>query len=143
MGQILRTVSSLYKQALQMRIDAARAALAAGYRHIDCASMYKNQALVGEGLREFLDSGRRGELFITSKIWNDEHRPDALRRAPMWTPSILAVIVHAVLFCAKSKHAHYAVKLGSDNRLLLAVLSSCSTMRVSAGLKAVLRSSQP
>ena len=59
----------------------ARVALAAGYRHIDCAACYKNQALVGEGLRDFLGSGRRGELFITSKVWNDEHRPDALRRA--------------------------------------------------------------
>ena len=61
--------------------------------------MYKNQALVGEGLREFLGSGRRGELFITSKIWNDEHRPDALRRALCGLLIIFAVVVHATLFC--------------------------------------------
>ncbi len=36
--------------------------------------------MVGEGLRGFLEGGRRGELFITSKIWNDEHRPALLRR---------------------------------------------------------------
>ena len=60
--------------------------------------MYKNQALVGEGLRECLGSGRRGELFITSKIWNDEHRPDALRRALCGLLIILAVVVHAALF---------------------------------------------
>ncbi|KAK9825868.1 hypothetical protein WJX81_006636 [Elliptochloris bilobata] len=61
--------------------DAVRAALDAGYRHIDCAAFYKNQALVGEGLRGFTGGGRRGELFVTSKIWNDEHRPDALRKS--------------------------------------------------------------
>jgi hypothetical protein len=62
-------------------LPARRAALEAGYRHIDCAAFYKNQAMVGEGLRGFLEGGRRGELFITSKIWNDEHRPALLRRA--------------------------------------------------------------
>lgn len=88
-----------------MRIAAARAALAAGYRHIDCAACYKNQALVGEGLRDFLGSGRRGELFITSKIWNDEHRPDALRRAPVWSANHVCdtSACNAVLCGAKVK----------------------------------------
>ena len=87
----------MLKQALLICIAAARAALAAGYRHIDCAAMYKNQALVGEGLREFLGSGRRDELFITSKIWNDEHRPGALRRALSVLPTRFAVVMHEAL----------------------------------------------
>lgn len=33
------------------------------------------QALVGEGLAEFIKSGSREELFITSKVWQTEHRP--------------------------------------------------------------------
>ena len=45
-----------------------RAALEAGYRHFDCASCYGNEDKVGAGLREFMTSGRRGELFITSKV---------------------------------------------------------------------------
>jgi 2,5-diketo-D-gluconate reductase A len=54
----------------QLRSDRARdavlAALAAGYRHIDTATMYKNEEAVGEAVR---DSGLdRGELFITTKI---------------------------------------------------------------------------
>lgn len=70
-----------YAAVFETRACVGRAALEAGYRHIDCASLYKNQELVGEGLREFLADGGRGELFITSKIWNDEHRSALLRRA--------------------------------------------------------------
>jgi len=59
--------------------DPVREALALGYRHFDCASFYDNEAVVGEGLRGFLASHDRGELFITSKVWNDAHGPEALR----------------------------------------------------------------
>lgn len=50
---------------------ASLAALKAGYRHIDSARMYGNEAQVGEAVRE---SGiPRSQVFITSKIQNDEH----------------------------------------------------------------------
>ncbi|KAI1789489.1 Aldo/keto reductase [Ganoderma leucocontextum] len=50
---------------------ASLAALKAGYRHIDSARMYGNEAQVGEAVRE---SGiPRSQLYITSKIQNDEH----------------------------------------------------------------------
>lgn len=56
-----------------------RAALAAGYRHIDTAQMYRNERGVGEALRS---SGvARNEVFITSKLSNAWHRPDDARRA--------------------------------------------------------------
>ena len=59
--------------------EAVEFALAAGYRHLDCASEYKNQAAVGAGLRAWLAEGKRDELFITSKVWNDAHQPAAVR----------------------------------------------------------------
>ncbi|KAM5541847.1 hypothetical protein V8D89_004576 [Ganoderma adspersum] len=50
---------------------ASLAALKAGYRHIDSARMYGNEPQVGEAVRE---SGiPRGQVYITSKIQNDEH----------------------------------------------------------------------
>lgn len=54
---------------------AVKEAIAAGYRHIDCASVYGNEELIGQSLKEVFDSGllRREELFITSKVWNDMH----------------------------------------------------------------------
>ncbi|HRU15175.1 MAG TPA: aldo/keto reductase [Anaerohalosphaeraceae bacterium] len=55
--------------------EAVRGAIACGYRHIDCASVYENQPQIGQVLREVLDSGavKRDELWITSKLWNDSH----------------------------------------------------------------------
>lgn len=34
---------------------------------------------MGEGLQEEMQQGKRQRLFITSKVWNDAHRPDAVR----------------------------------------------------------------
>ena len=50
-----------------------------GYRHVDTARMYGNEAEVGAGIRE---SGvDRDEVFLTTKIWPDDFRRDDLRRA--------------------------------------------------------------
>ena len=58
---------------------AVAAALRAGYRHIDTAEMYGNEQEAGEAIRQSgLD---RGEVYITSKLGNDAHRPDDARRA--------------------------------------------------------------
>jgi alcohol dehydrogenase (NADP+) len=54
--------------------EAAKGAIAVGYRHIDCASVYGNEHLIGKALREVIDGGiKREELWITSKVWNDMH----------------------------------------------------------------------
>ncbi len=46
-----------------------------GFRHLDCAEAYANEAELGVALREVLDSGAvsRRELFVTSKVWNTNH----------------------------------------------------------------------
>jgi diketogulonate reductase-like aldo/keto reductase len=54
-------------------------ALEAGYRHIDTAAVYGNEADVGAGVRE---SGiPRSEIFITTKVWNDDQGYDSTLRA--------------------------------------------------------------
>ena len=54
-------------------------ALALGYRHIDTAAMYENEAAVGAAIAA---SGvARTELFVTTKVWHDQLAPDALHRA--------------------------------------------------------------
>ena len=52
-----------------------RGAIAAGYRHIDCAAVYSNEKQIGQVLAKLLRSGlvKREELWITSKVWNDKH----------------------------------------------------------------------
>jgi alcohol dehydrogenase (NADP+) len=53
---------------------AVKGAISVGYRHIDCASVYGNEHLIGESLREVMEAGiKREELWITSKVWNDMH----------------------------------------------------------------------
>lgn len=58
----------------QVAVDSVKAALAAGYRHIDTAAAYGNEESVGQGIRE---SGvDRKDIFITTKLWNDDHGYD-------------------------------------------------------------------
>ena len=54
-------------------------ALSVGYRHLDTAQMYGNEAGVGEGIRAA--GVPRDELYLTSKLNNDKHRPDDARRS--------------------------------------------------------------
>ena len=55
--------------------QAVEAALEAGYRHIDCAAIYRNEAEVGEALQRVFSRGeiQRDEVHITSKLWNNAH----------------------------------------------------------------------
>ncbi|MEM9016799.1 MAG: aldo/keto reductase [Verrucomicrobiota bacterium] len=58
-------------------------AVNAGYRHLDCACDYGNEAAVGEGIRKAIDAGNcsRDDLWVTSKLWNTYHHPDHVRPA--------------------------------------------------------------
>ena len=51
-------------------VAAVRDALDVGYRHLDTASIYGNEESVGKAVAEF---GERDGLFITTKLWNDDH----------------------------------------------------------------------
>jgi diketogulonate reductase-like aldo/keto reductase len=63
-----RTCARIVEQALRL-----------GYRHIDTAEMYDNEREVGEGVRA---SGvKRGEVFVTTKIWPSHFAPRELARA--------------------------------------------------------------
>src|ERR1700727_805622 len=59
-------------------IIATRNALEAGFRHFDCAERYRNEREVGQALQAVLATGlvTREELFITTKVWNTNHRPE-------------------------------------------------------------------
>ncbi|KAL6754996.1 NADP-dependent oxidoreductase domain-containing protein [Haematococcus lacustris] len=58
-------------------------ALEQGYRSLDCASVYGNQAAVGAALTAWVASGAgtRDQLFITSKLGSEDHRPERVRAA--------------------------------------------------------------
>ena len=70
---------------------AVKSALDAGYRHIDCAPIYLNEADIGIALSDALSSGsvQRDDLWITSKLWPNRHRPDLVQPALRQTLSDL------------------------------------------------------
>jgi diketogulonate reductase-like aldo/keto reductase len=63
--------------------DAVKSAVKVGFRHLDAAERYRNEAEVGAALKELFDDGtvRRDELFVTTKLWNNNHRPERVKSA--------------------------------------------------------------
>jgi alcohol dehydrogenase (NADP+) len=58
---------------------AVLTALKVGYRHIDTAKVYGTEAAVGKAIK---NSGvPRNEIFLTTKLWNNDHHPDDVPKA--------------------------------------------------------------
>ena len=64
-------------------ITATRDALEAGFRHFDCAERYGNEREVGRALQAGLATGgiAREDIFVTTKLWNSNHRPERVEPA--------------------------------------------------------------
>ncbi|KAL9303323.1 hypothetical protein ACSQ67_020586 [Phaseolus vulgaris] len=62
---------------------AITTAIQVGYRHIDCAQAYNNQAEIGSALKKVFDDGvvKREDLWITSKLWCTDHAPEDVPKA--------------------------------------------------------------
>src|ERR1700734_1973007 len=63
--------------------QATRTALEMGFRHLDCAERYRNEEAVGDAIQEAFKAGtlQREELFVTTKLWNSNHRPERVKPA--------------------------------------------------------------
>jgi diketogulonate reductase-like aldo/keto reductase len=63
--------------------QATQAALEAGFRHLDCAERYRNEEAVGDAMQAVFRAGtiRREDVFITTKLWNTNHRPERVKPA--------------------------------------------------------------
>jgi alcohol dehydrogenase (NADP+) len=64
-------------------ISATKDALEAGFRHFDCAERYRNEREVGKALQAGLVAGgiAREDIFVTTKLWNSNHRPERVEPA--------------------------------------------------------------
>jgi D-xylose reductase len=72
-----------WKMEQSAAADLTVHAVQSGYRHLDCASDYGNEAYVGTGIQRVLDGGicKREDLWVTSKLWNTYHRPENVKKA--------------------------------------------------------------
>jgi diketogulonate reductase-like aldo/keto reductase len=63
--------------------QATIAALEAGFRHLDCAERYRNEEAVGDAMQTVFKAGkiRRQDVFLTTKLWNTNHRPERVKPA--------------------------------------------------------------
>jgi diketogulonate reductase-like aldo/keto reductase len=63
--------------------QATQTALEVGFRHFDCAERYRNEEAVGDAMQAVFRSGavRREDVFVTTKLWNTNHRPERVKPA--------------------------------------------------------------
>lgn len=74
----------LLSQSLESEgYEAIKLAIDAGYRQFDTASFYFNEEEVGRALRAKIDEGvvKREELFVVTKLWNTDHKPEDVETA--------------------------------------------------------------
>ena len=92
--------------------QATKTALEVGFRHFDCAERYGNEDAVGDGLRAAFEAGTvaREDVFVTTKLWNTNHRPERVR--PAFDASLRRLQVNYV--DAYLIHTPYAFAPGDD-----------------------------
>ena len=63
--------------------QATQTALEVGFRHFDCAERYRNEEAVGDAMQAAFKAGtvRREDMFLTTKLWNTNHRPERVKPA--------------------------------------------------------------
>src|SRR5579864_5465483 len=92
--------------------EATRAAPEVGFRQFDTAERYRNEEQVGEAMRGVFQEGKvkREEVFICSKLWNTNHRPERVR--PAFEASLRRLQLDYVdLYCI---HTPFAFKPGDE-----------------------------
>jgi len=92
--------------------EATRAALEAGFRQFDCAERYRNEEQVGEAMRDLFQKGKpkREDVFVGTKLWNTNHRPERVR--PAFEASLKRLQLDYVdLYCI---HTPFAFKPGDE-----------------------------
>ena len=63
--------------------QATKTALEIGFRHFDCSERYRNEEAVGDAMQDVYKDWtiQREEIFVTTKLWNNNHRPERVKPA--------------------------------------------------------------
>jgi diketogulonate reductase-like aldo/keto reductase len=92
--------------------EAVRNSLEVGFRQFDCAERYRNEEHVGEAMRTVFTEGKikRKDVFVGTKLWNNNHRPERVR--PALEASLRRLqLDYADLYCI---HTPFAFKPGDE-----------------------------
>jgi alcohol dehydrogenase (NADP+) len=115
---------------------AVTTALAAGYRHIDCAAIYGNEGEVGEALAAAFAGGlARKDVFVTSKLWNSEKAPADVKPALLKTLADLKLgyldlyLIHWPQQFGKTAGVINTVPRNEDNSVKYAAVPILDTWR--------------
>lgn len=92
-------------------------ALRIGYRHIDTAWIYRNEAAVGDGIRDAIEAGHlvRDDLWLTTKIWVDHFHRDALLKQAAESAASLGFTPDLLLLHWPKRERSFAETLGALN----------------------------
>jgi diketogulonate reductase-like aldo/keto reductase len=92
--------------------EAVRFSLEAGFRQFDCAERYRNEEQVGEAMRAVFQQGqvKREDVFVGTKLWNNNHRPERVR--PAFDASLRRLQLEYVDLY--SIHTPFAFKAGDE-----------------------------
>ncbi|HEX8470436.1 MAG TPA: aldo/keto reductase [Brevundimonas sp.] len=92
-------------------------ALRIGYRHIDTAWIYKNEAAVGDGIRDGIEAGHvtRDDIWLTTKIWVDHFEHDALLAQAKESATSLGFTPDLLLLHWPKREPSFAETLGALN----------------------------
>ena len=78
-GSIPQVGLGVFQTPQNITCEVVKTALRAGYRHVDTAAIYENEIGVGEGIRA--SNIARNDIFVTTKLWNDDQGYDSTLRA--------------------------------------------------------------
>ena len=92
--------------------EAVRISLEAGFRQFDCAERYRNEEQVGQAMRAVFNEGKvkRQDVFVGTKLWNNNHRPERVR--PAFEASLTRLQLDYVDLY--STHTPFAFKAGDE-----------------------------